>query len=110
MDGCRHRQGAWHGPRRGAPVQAEHGAAGAIRQASVFEGMGVMTGMAETKEFLSTSEYAAKLGVTPMRVRRLCQDGRIPGAKKIGRDWRSEERRVGKECRAEWTQYDGTQR
>lgn len=47
----------------------------------------MMTGMAETKDFLSTSEYAAKLGVTPMRVRRLCQDGRIPGAKKIGRDW-----------------------
>ena len=35
----------------------------------------------------TTTEIAAQWGVTPKRVRQLCQAGRIPGAQKIGRDW-----------------------
>lgn len=38
-------------------------------------------------DVLTTEEYAKKLGIDPSRVRRLCEAGRIPGAKKIGRDW-----------------------
>jgi len=34
---------------------------------------------------LTTAAQAA--GVTPRRLRALCQQGRIRGAKKLGRDW-----------------------
>lgn len=38
-------------------------------------------------EFLTIKEVAEKWGVTPRRVQRMCADGKIPGAKKFGRDW-----------------------
>ena len=38
-------------------------------------------------EYLTTTEYAAKLGVHRSRVQALVRQGRIPGAKKVGRDW-----------------------
>jgi len=41
--------------------------------------------MEETE--LTTSEAAERLGVTPMRVRQLCQGGELPGARRRGRDW-----------------------
>lgn len=36
---------------------------------------------------LTTIEAAAALGVSPRRVRRLAQDGRLRGATRRGRDW-----------------------
>ncbi|MDA8065060.1 MAG: nucleotidyl transferase AbiEii/AbiGii toxin family protein [Thermaerobacter sp.] len=36
---------------------------------------------------LTSKEVAAALGVSPKRARQLLQQGRIPGATKIGRDW-----------------------
>ena len=36
---------------------------------------------------LTSQEVAAALGVSPKRARQLLQQGRIPGATKIGRDW-----------------------
>lgn len=36
-------------------------------------------------EYLTTTEYAARLGIDPSRVRRLLLAGRIPGARKHGR-------------------------
>ena len=36
---------------------------------------------------LTSREVAAALGVSPKRARQLLQQGRIPGATKIGRDW-----------------------
>lgn len=35
----------------------------------------------------TTVEAAEHWGLTPVRVRQLCQAGRIPGAQKVGRDW-----------------------
>jgi hypothetical protein len=36
---------------------------------------------------ITSAAAAALLGVTPRRVQALCAQGRIRGAKKIGRDW-----------------------
>jgi excisionase family DNA binding protein len=36
---------------------------------------------------ISTAEAAAKLGVNLQRIRALLSDRRIPGAKRIGRQW-----------------------
>lgn len=36
---------------------------------------------------INTKTAAEKFGITPRRVRVLCEQGRIRGAKKIGRDW-----------------------
>lgn len=36
---------------------------------------------------ISTTEAAKKLNVVPRRVRVLCEQGRIKGAKKVGRNW-----------------------
>src|SRR5256885_12317306 len=51
-------------------------------------------------------------GVEPNRVRRLCLEGRLPSeclsyaiGRGAGQHWRSEERRVGKECRSRWSPY-----
>lgn len=38
-------------------------------------------------DFLSTLEVAEVLGVTVGRVRQLLNEGRLPGARKFGRDW-----------------------
>jgi len=38
-------------------------------------------------KMLTTDEAAARLGVTADRVRMLCRQRRIPGAKLIGRTW-----------------------
>lgn len=38
-------------------------------------------------EFLTIKEVAEKWNVTPRRIQKMCADGRIPGAKKFGRDW-----------------------
>ena len=39
------------------------------------------------EEFLTIKEIAEKWNVTPRRVQKMCAEGRIPGAKKFGRDW-----------------------
>lgn len=36
---------------------------------------------------ITATDAAALLGVTPRRVQALCQQGRIRGARKLGRDW-----------------------
>lgn len=41
----------------------------------------------EPQSALDTTEAGEKWGLTPSRVRQLCIAGRVPGAKKIGRDW-----------------------
>lgn len=38
-------------------------------------------------EYITIKEVAAKWNVTPRRIQRMCAEGRIPGAKKFGRDW-----------------------
>ena len=35
----------------------------------------------------STITAAARWGITPRRVRKLCAQGRVPGAIHVGRDW-----------------------
>lgn len=39
-------------------------------------------------KYVYLSDAALVLGVSPDRLRRLCLDGRIPGAQKNGRCWR----------------------
>jgi len=39
------------------------------------------------ERYIPTCEAALLLGVTASYVRRLCRDGRIAGARRIGRDW-----------------------
>lgn len=38
-------------------------------------------------EFLTIKEIAENWNVTPRRIQKMCSDGRIPGARKFGRDW-----------------------
>ena len=38
-------------------------------------------------KYLTIKEVAEKWEITPRRVQRLCADGKLPGAKKFGRDW-----------------------
>jgi len=38
-------------------------------------------------EYLSISQTAEKWGITGRRIQRLCTEGRIPGATKIGSYW-----------------------
>ena len=40
-----------------------------------------------TENLLTANEAAEKLGLTPGRVRQLCQSGRIHGARKFGNGW-----------------------
>ena len=37
--------------------------------------------------YLTTTEAAEWLGLSPSRVRSACAAGRVPGAEKVGRDW-----------------------
>lgn len=39
------------------------------------------------EEFLTIKEIAKQWDITPRRVQKMCAEGRIPGAKKFGRDW-----------------------
>lgn len=39
-----------------------------------------------TQDFVTTGEAAARLGVTPNRIRQLIRGGQMP-AQKVGRDW-----------------------
>jgi len=39
------------------------------------------------EEDITALEAAARLGVSPRWLAKLCQEGRIPGARKPGRDW-----------------------
>lgn len=39
------------------------------------------------EQFITIKEIAERWDVTPRRVQKMCADGRIPGAKKFGRDW-----------------------
>ena len=39
------------------------------------------------RPYLTAEEAAAKLGVSPIRIRQLCQSGQIEGAAKFGRAW-----------------------
>lgn len=38
-------------------------------------------------EYISCPEIAKKWGISERRVQKLCEDGRIPGAKKFSRIW-----------------------
>lgn len=38
-------------------------------------------------EYLSISQVAEKWGIKQRRIRRLCEEGRIPGAHKMGAYW-----------------------
>ena len=38
-------------------------------------------------EYITIKEISAKWNVSPRRIQRMCAEGRIPGAKKFGRDW-----------------------
>ena len=38
-------------------------------------------------EYNTIKEVAERWNVTPRRIQRMCAEGRIPGAKKFGRDW-----------------------
>ena len=38
-------------------------------------------------EFLTIKEIAKRWDITPRRVQKMCAEGRIPSAKKFGRDW-----------------------
>lgn len=48
------------------------------------------------KSHLTTTQAAARLGVTPSRVRRMIIDGVIIGAEKIGRDILIPESEIGR--------------
>ena len=37
--------------------------------------------------YLSINDVAQKWNISPRRVRGMCQEGRIPGAAKLGREW-----------------------
>lgn len=39
------------------------------------------------KNYISLSEAAEKWGISTRRVRTLCEEGRISGAGKLGRNW-----------------------
>ena len=39
------------------------------------------------EQFMSVEDAAAELGRSIAWVRRLAQNGRLPGAEKVGRDW-----------------------
>ncbi len=41
-----------------------------------------------TKRFLTVGKVAQELELAPATVRKLCQQGLVPGAKRIGRWWR----------------------
>ena len=74
-------------------------------------------------DYMTLKDAAEKWGVTPRRVNYYCAGGRIHGAVKMAGVWlipktaekpidgrtkqgkRSEERRVGKECRSRWSPY-----
>lgn len=56
----------------------------------------------------STKELAEEAGVTSTYVRKLCQDGKIDGAYKVGRDWlipADAGRAWLKERRARWEKF-----
>ncbi len=38
-------------------------------------------------DYMTTTEAAAELGVTRARIRQFIAEGRLPGARKAGRDW-----------------------
>jgi len=40
-----------------------------------------------TKRMIGTKEYAQLHGLSQVRVRQLCEAGRIPGAQKVGKTW-----------------------
>ncbi|MFL5625946.1 MAG: helix-turn-helix domain-containing protein [Ktedonobacteraceae bacterium] len=39
-------------------------------------------------DYLTAEEVAKHFRVSPETIRRLCKDGKIPGARQIGRQWR----------------------
>ena len=39
------------------------------------------------KPLLPVAKFAARLGVSPARVRQLCAVGRVAGARKVGKVW-----------------------
>jgi len=38
--------------------------------------------------YVSPEDAAVYFDTTPEKIRRLCRDGKIPGARKLGREWR----------------------
>lgn len=44
--------------------------------------------MPKVDEYLNAAEAGKILGFTPRHVRRMIEDGRIPFATKVGREWR----------------------
>ena len=39
------------------------------------------------ENYISLTEAAEKWGLSPRRVRKLCEEGRIEGVSKLGRNW-----------------------
>lgn len=39
------------------------------------------------QRMIGTKEYAERHGLSQVRVRKLCELGRIPGAQKVGKTW-----------------------
>ena len=38
-------------------------------------------------EYITIKELAERWEITPRRIQKMCADGKLPGAKKFGRDW-----------------------
>jgi excisionase family DNA binding protein len=57
----------------------------------------------DSSEWLSTSTAADRLGLSARRVRQLADAGRLPGARRVGRDWLVPVASVSKETRPRGT-------
>ena len=54
---------------------------------------------------INNPEYAGRIREMAARVKKYIEDGRSTPGAKAANDGRSEERRVGKECRSRWSPY-----
>lgn len=43
--------------------------------------------MKKTENLMTVQQAAEKMGVSAARVTALCREGRVAGARKVGRDW-----------------------
>lgn len=56
-------------------------------KAKDYEVLGYNIGGQSDRIYISLSEYAEKNKTSAIYLRRLCNNGKFPGAKKIGRNW-----------------------
>ena len=65
--------------------------------------------LAEEARLISTTEYATRYRINPATANKavslLVDEGLVVKRRGIGMTTRSEERRVGKECRSRWSPY-----